>query len=169
MSDLEKALVRSAPRALVGPELPSSSGVTVEVIEPEDELQVGPVASASVPEIEVRIPRRAPQPNPKPRAHRLSKKKAAVLADRVAKREAKKNRRVPPRHKRFCKLCTVSCNSAKSYYDHTHSRGHLTRVQNARRTPRCVECNRTFESHGHLERHRNGLAHLKVATRKSLE
>lgn len=151
MLDLKTALVRSAPGVLVGaPTEINEPSVTIEVIEPD---------------FDVPIPRLPPPPPLKPRTHRLSKKKSAVLADRVAKREVKKNRKVPPRNKRFCKVCVVSCNSAKTFYDHLNSRRHRIRVENKRSTPRCLECNRDFETHEHLKRHKNGAAHLKIVTK----
>lgn len=133
--------------------------VSIEVIEPEDAL-------VSVSPGSYRIPRRAPSPPPAPRVHRLSAKKAAVLADRVAKQELKKRRKIPPRNKRFCKLCHVSCNGSKTFYDHLNSKSHRLQVANKECPPRCVPCSRTFESHIHLERHKNSAGHLKVVTKQ---
>lgn len=79
VSDLNKVLVRSAPRTIVPAEEIASAGtrITVEVIEPEEEY---------------RIPRQDPSPKPAPRVHYLSKMKAAVLADKVAKQELNKKK-----------------------------------------------------------------------------
>ena len=185
--------MRSAPSTLVSKPPGDRAEVVAEVIHPDgsvercDQIPTRPAlrsvlapALRSVPapalrsipapaSSSYRIPRREPPPPPPPapRAHRLSKKKAAVLADKQAKREIKKNRKVPPRNRRFCRICNVSCNSAKVFYDHINSRGHRVQAENAKKTPYCAVCKRTFESHTHLERHKNGAAHFKVISRNS--
>lgn len=124
--------------------------------------------SAPAPETPYRIPRLPlPKPSSAPKVHRLSNRKSAVLADKQAKKDhkVKQKKKNVPRHKRFCKVCQVSCNSAKVFYDHTKSKGHRIRVENKKCTPHCDICDRTFESHEHLSRHRNGAAHLKVVLR----
>lgn len=168
MTDLNKALVRSAPRApasIAEKTTSSQYPVTVEVCEPDDKR---PLPALPSPSSHYRIPRLPLKPDvPAPRVHRLSKKKAAVLADKVAKRERKQRQKKTPRHKRFCKTCQISCNSATVFYDHINSRSHRLRVENKKRPPFCVQCNRNFESHIHLNRHKNGAAHLKVVTKLS--
>ena len=155
--------MRSTPGKLVPrPTGLRSEVVAVEVLEPEDSTPrlalPAPSASASY-----RIPRLPPAPEPiKPTIRRLSAKKAAVLADRVAKRERKANRKVVPRSRRFCKLCNVYSNSAKSFFDHTHSRKHRIQVENRLNTPRCEPCDRIFECHGQLRTHLNSAKHLSV-------
>ena len=167
MPDLELVPVRLAPRASTA----RTGSVTVEVIEPEDlssarlALPEGPDKDSSS---SFRIPRRPLPPPPVKRPlRRLSKKKAAVLADKVNKRERKANKKKVPRAKRFCKLCRVSCNSAAAFYDHVHSRSHRIKVENHRETPICTICDRVFESHHHLSRHKNSSAHFKVISRKN--
>ena len=155
--------MRSAPRTLVHTAAAEPNykppQVTVEVIEPQ-----------SPPPPPYRIPRRDPIPPRqsqivKPRTHRLSKKKAFVLADKVFKQEAKKNKKHCPRSKRFCKICKVSCNGPKTFYDHLKSRSHQNQVRIKREgEPYCSDCNRTFESFSHLKHHRDGAAHLKVVS-----
>ena len=118
MLDLELVSVRSAPGIVVKqPALYRSDVVSVEVLEPQDPplptLALPPPASAKPYRIP-RIPLSAPAPIKK-KVHRLSKKKAAVLADKQFKLESKQNRKVCPRNKRFCKTCALSCNSAKTF------------------------------------------------------
>jgi len=134
--------------------------ITVEVIEPTENQPSTP-RNISILEDPYRIPRRS-VPIQKPKTHRLSKKKAFVLADKQAKKELKAKKKVPPRNKRFCKLCQVSCNGSKTFYDHVNSRSHRIRLENKKEKPYCNICKRTFESHGHLQRHLNGAAHLKI-------
>lgn len=164
--DLELVPVRSAPGKLVtGRTVRTSEVVSVEVLEPEDQpsprLALPGPSSSCAPYRIPRIPRSVPAPI-KRTTHRLSARKAAVLADKEFKRERKRNRKVCPRYKRYCKVCGVSGNSAKAFYDHIQSRSHRIQVANAKETPRCIPCNRVFESHGHLKCHENGAAHLKV-------
>lgn len=137
---------------------PSDHPITIEVIEPAETNT--PNTNFFI-EDQYRIPRRPP-PTEKPKVHRLSKKKAKVLAEKQAKRDLKIKKKTPPRNKRFCKLCNVSCNGSKTFYDHINSRSHRVRQENKRQKPYCKICERLFESHGHLERHLNGSAHLKV-------
>lgn len=164
-NNLEIVPVRSAPEKLVSQAAPTtrSEAEAVEVLEPEDSTPrlALPAPSSSGA---YRIPRLpAPVSAPiKRTVRRLSAKKAAVLADRIAKRERKANRKVCPRARRFCKTCKVSSTSAKAFYDHVNSRKHRIRAKNAKSTPHCVPCGRQFESHGHLKTRRNGAAHLKV-------
>ena len=159
--------VRSAPGIIVAQSTPHRpNSVPIEVLEPEDP----PLPRLALPpppsEKTYHIPRPPVAPAPvKKKVHRLSAKKAAVLADKQAKLERKQNRKVCPRNKRFCKTCGISCNSAKTLYDHIHSRAHRIRVENRKSTPRCIPCDRVFESHGHIERHQNGAAHLKIVCR----
>ena len=183
--------MRSAPRTLVQHNTLNPDNrnlhVTVEVIEPPNSplppLRSLPAPSSnylplsqlpSLPSSATtdttrtyRIPR-TPQVSstteaPKQRTHRLSKKKSAVLADKVFKREAAKKKKNCPRSKRFCKVCQVSCNGPKTFYDHINSRSHRLQVELKKKgTPRCQECCRDFETYSHLERHRNGAAHLKI-------
>lgn len=47
------------------------------------------------------IPRRSPSPTPLPNIHRFSKKKAIILAEKVAKAKVKKNKKFPARYKGF--------------------------------------------------------------------
>lgn len=154
--------MRTAPGAFVSQ---PSNPVSIDVIEPEDPptprlALPSPTDSYRIPRVSLSVP--API---KKKVYRLSKKKASVLADKQFKRERKQKRKVVPRNKRLCKTCDVSCNSAKTFYDHIHSRSHRTRVENRKKTPKCFPCDRVFESHQHLERHRNGAAHLKVVCR----
>lgn len=158
--------MRSAPGIVVQQPAPYRSDVvSVEVLEPHDPPL--PILALPPPANTYRIPRiplSAPAPIKK-KVHRLSKKKAAVLADKQFKLERKQNRKVCPRNKRYCKTCAISCNSAKTFYDHIKSRGHRIRIENRKNTPRCVPCDRVFDSHDHLRSHQNGAAHLKVVCR----
>ena len=163
MLDLELVPERSAPGKLVtGPRVRTSEVVSVEVLEPEDQssprLELPDPSSSSTP---YRIPRSVPAPI-KRTTHSLSARKAAVLADKEFKRERKRNRKVCPRYKQFFKVCGVSSNSAKAFYDHINSRSHRIQVANDKEPPSCIPCNRVFASHGHLKCHKNGAAHLKV-------
>lgn len=181
MTDLNKALVRSAPRVpvpLTVEPADKNYPVSVDVIEPDDTHPLPALPAPTLRSVPFsasgssaephplsstyRIPRSVPAPTPAPRVYRLSKKKAAVLADKVAKREAKQRRKVEPRKRQYCALCKISCNSRKVYIDHIHSRGHRIRRENAAKKPRCYTCGRDFESHEHLNRHRQGAAHLRV-------
>lgn len=134
---------------------------SIEVLEPEGP----PPKTLALPSSRerYRIPRKSvPLDKPIKKVQRLSAKKAKALADRVAKKELKAKRRVPPRNKRYCKLCDISCNSAQTFYDHINSKGHRTREKNKKKTPRCTACDRVFDSHEVLKRHENGKEHLKV-------
>ena len=163
--------MRSAPGKLVPrPTGIRSQVVSVEVIEPKESINrlALPSPSSTAP---YRIPR-LPVPVPasssvKPAVRRLSAKKAAVLADRVAKRERKAKRKVCPRSRRFCKLCNVYANSAKAFFDHNNSRKHRIQVENKAKPPICKPCNRVFECHSILRTHQNSLAHLKVVGKKN--
>ena len=166
MPDLELVPVRFAPRASTA----ATGSVTVQVIEPEDSSSTRlalPERSGKDSSSSFRIPRRPLPPPEKRPLRRLSKKKASVLADKVNKRERKANKKKLPRAKRFCKLCRVSCNSAAAFYDHVHSRSHLIQVENHRETPLCTICDRVFEAHHHLSRHKNSAAHFKVICKKN--
>ena len=168
MLDLRLVPVRFAPGSEVGSPT-STENVTVEVIEPE-EARVLPPLPLPPPTKPYRIPRRPPPPVPlKKSVKKLNKRKEAVLADKLAKQEAKKKKKNCPRAKRFCKICEISCNGTKTFYDHLQSRAHRIKVQNARSPPKCTVCDRLFESHGHLERHKNGAAHLKQSLRNIVE
>lgn len=126
MSDLIEALVRSAPRttfSAVGIAV-TGSLITVEATKPEEEH---------------RVPHRDPSPKLSPRVHHLSKKKAAVLAEKVAKQELKNRNKVCPRVKRFCCIYEIYSNSSKNFYDHTNSRKHRTAVE-IRSLLRAVNC-----------------------------
>jgi hypothetical protein len=83
---------------------------------------------------------------------RLRDMPAKALADRVARSERSKPKRVP-KNQRFCKLCQLSCNGAETFYDHIHSKGHQNRRAIAKVTHHCTICDRDFESHQHLSRH----------------
>ena len=166
MLDLELVSVRSAPGIVVKQPVPHrQTSVSIEVLEPADH----PLPRLALPpppsEKTSHIPRLPASASIKKKVHRLSAKKAAVLADKQAKLERKQNRKICSRNKRFCKTCGISCHSAKTFYDHVNSRAHRIRVENRKSTPRCIPCDRVFESHGHLERHQNGAAHLKVVCR----
>lgn len=161
MTDLGNTLVRAAPSVPVNNTVETyknSEGITVQVTEPSinDTLHSN-----------YRIPQRDLSNQERPKVQRLSKKKAAVLADKVAKLELKRRKKNVPLKKRFCSICNISCNGPKPYQDHIRSRSHRTQVENKKSIPRCIPCNRTFESHGHLNRHRNGLAHLKLVAKLS--
>ena len=84
-----------------GPTRSEPGEVTVEVIEPEDHPKT-PLALPSPDSDQIgRIPRKPSPTSVEPRVHRLSKKKAAVLADKQAKRDRKIKKKVAPRNKRF--------------------------------------------------------------------
>ena len=128
MLDLELVPVRSAPGIVAkqpAPHRPST--VSVEILEPEDpplpRLSLLPPPSQET----YHIPRLSAPAPIKKMVHKLSAKKPAVLADKQFKLERKQNRKVYPRNKRFCKTCGLSCNSAKTFYDHIHSRAHSGR------------------------------------------
>ena len=136
MLDLELVPVRFAPgKLLTGPRVRTLEVVSVEVLEPEDQrsprLALPDPSSSSTP---YRTPRSVPAPI-KRTTHRLSARKAAVLADKEFKRESKRNRKVCPWYKRFCKVCGVSGNGANAFYDHINSRSHRIQVANAKETP----------------------------------
>ena len=129
--------MRSAPVIVVKQPVPHRpSTVSIEVLETHDpplpRLALPPPPSQET----YHIPRLSAPAPIKKKVHRLSAKKAAVLADKQAKLESKQNRKVSPGNKRFCKTCGISCNSAKTFYDHIHSRAHRIRVENRKRTPR---------------------------------
>ena len=92
--DLELVSVRSAPGIVVQQPAPYRSDVvSVEVLEPHDPPL--PILALPPPANTYRIPRiplSAPAPIKK-KVHRLSKKKAAVLADKQFKLERKQNRK----------------------------------------------------------------------------
>ena len=160
--------MRSAPVIVVKQPAPYRSNVaSVEFLEPQDpplrRLALPPPPFANTYRIP-RIPLSAPAPTKK-KVHRISKKKAVVHSDKQFKLERKQNRKVCSGNKQFCKTCAISCNSAKTFYDHIKSRGHRIRIENRKNTPRCVPCDRVFDSHDHLRSHQNGAAHLKVVCR----
>lgn len=112
-----------------------------------------------------RVLRGRPTPKPKPFIQKLRVKKDRLYRDRCQPKPRSRN---VARSKRFCKLCDIQCNSAKTYFDHKQSRGHKTRLQNKRDPPFCKTCDRHFESHHHLNRHLNGKDHHKVLYHKNL-
>ena len=156
MTDLKNALV---PYNASATAVRQDRTVSVTVEEVEDIVPLPatplPITAAS----EYRIPR-LPTTPPRPRAHRLNKKRSKILNDKVKKKELKK--KYVPRHRRFCKICQVSCNGPSTWYDHIHSRSHQNAVANKKNTPYCDLCNREFESHNHLERHKKSRSHSKV-------
>lgn len=89
--------------------------MTVNVMEPEEMLVLA--ASGAY-----RIPPRACSLNPPSPVQGPSKRKAAFLADRVAKEQMKTPRRVPICNKTFCKLYHVSCVGSKASFDHIQFR-----------------------------------------------
>ena len=141
MLDLELVLVRSAPGKLVtGPRAWTSEVVSVEVLEPEDppspRLALPDPSSSITP---YRVSRSVPAPI-KRTTHPLPARKAAVFADKEFKRECKRNCKVCSRYKRFCKVCGVSGNYGKAFYDHINSTSHRIQFANAKETPRCIHC-----------------------------
>lgn len=146
--------MRAAPSLSLtsAPSCVSSFRITVHVLEPEESY---------------RIPHRPPSSVIKPRFHCLSKRKAAVLANKVAKQELmKKERKGHSQNNRFSRICEISCNSAKTFHDHVNSRSYQIRVENKKCAPDCGPWGRTFESYGLLARHRSRATHLKVVTKK---
>ena len=112
MLDLELVSVRSAPGIVVKqPALHRPSTVSIEVLEPADpplsRLALPPPTSQET----YHIPRLSAPAPIKKKVHRLSAKKAAVLADKQAKLERKQNRKV-------CWKCGM-CNMEHALYDRT--------------------------------------------------
>ena len=97
MLDLELVSVRSAPGIVVKQPAPNRpNAVSIEVLEPEDppvpRLALPPPPSQETYYLPC-LPASAPL---KKRVHRLSAKKAAVLAEMQSKLERKQNRKVCP-------------------------------------------------------------------------
>jgi len=141
----------------------------VHVEEPEDSIEVvdiscRPLAIEAPP---LRIPRKPlaqPTPAPKRTVKLLRKKQAKCLADKAAKAEKKIKKKRMPKEKRYCKICEISCNGPKTFYDHVQSKAHKSRRDTKRSKPYCRACQQLFESHAHLNRHLNSKAHLKVVS-----
>lgn len=94
---------------------------------------------------------------------RKNRRKASILADRIAKAEAKAQRKktqVPP-EERFCNVCKVGCNSMIVFKNHIDSKKHNNAVRNAMSSLYCSVCDRRFQCVQHLEAHNNSVAHRK--------
>lgn len=77
-------------------------------------------------------------------AHRLNRKNAIVLADRVTKAEAKPKRKISSRQNRYCKWCKVSCRSGKNLFDNDVSAEPERIFENLEIKLRCNICYREF-------------------------
>lgn len=109
-----------------------------------------------------RIPFLLASPKPQAQGKRLFKKRAVVLANKVARKECMVKNCVVAQMKRFCKIRKAIRNGPRSFYDHIQSRSHRARVENEKNPFFCVPCTRIFESHHRVYRHRNSDAHLRV-------
>lgn len=139
--------------------------VSVTVAEPED-LHTVTVASVTATDSSIEVielSTRPIQPQARPKIRRLNKKKAAVLADRVAKAESKQKEKLFSQKKRFCRWCNISCNFNKVFYNHNQSRKHLRAVQNQTTDLNCSTCNREFRTALDLATHKLSSAHIKAA------
>jgi Zinc-finger double-stranded RNA-binding/Zinc-finger of C2H2 type len=110
-----------------------------------------------------RIPKKPTLKLPRRSIKKIRKNQAEALADKVF-RQRKKPKNLAKKN-RFCKTCNISCNSAKTFYDHIHSKGHKSRRESEKVPPECLACNRDFESHNHLARHLKSKAHFKIVSK----
>lgn len=101
------------------------------------------------------------------KARRPNKKRAAVLADRIAKAEAKARKKTTKQTDYFCITCNISCNSSKTLDDHVNSRRHRNALQNQNSNLFCNVCKRTFMCHQDLAAHNISAAHLKELQKTS--
>jgi hypothetical protein len=153
-----------------------------------DEIDITEIQPASVPEPRVAVvvedtarielppsrptyhipKRRVPETlsAPKHGVKKIRTKQDRTLADKVARAERRPKPK-PARKDRYCKTCKISCNSAKTFYDHIHSKGHRSRREIAKVKPECVVCDIEFQSHCHLSRHLKSKKHFKVASKSS--
>lgn len=153
---VENILVHTAlgvPRGNLIKKYTNSKEITVQVVEPKIKH------SDSFP---YRVSKRSPSPPLVKSLQRLSTKNVTVLADKISKQKQYPRKRDPPQNKRFCSLFHVSANRSETFYDHISSWAHQIRIGNKWQTPRTVTCSKTFESHGHLQRHLNSAAHQNV-------
>jgi hypothetical protein len=98
-----------------------------------------------------RIPRKPTLKVPRRSIKKIRKNQAKALSDRVF-RQRKKPKNIA-RKNCFCRTCNISCNSAKTFYDHVQAKSHKSRRETEKAQPECLACNRDFESHNHLARH----------------
>lgn len=99
---------------------------------------------------------------PPSKLQQLNKKKAAVLGDRVAETKAKQKKNLSSKKNPFCKWCKISCNSNKTFYDHSQSRKHQRTVASLSTDFNCVTCNKSFCSAGYLSTHNLSVAIMKA-------
>lgn len=164
MLDSDNILVRTFPGVSADKAVETdtnSEDTTVQVEEPSTNRD--PVLNSSYCN-----PRRpSSPPRPLSKIQRLPKNKTAFLANKITKRKLKKNMKVFPCNKRFRKLCQVSCNKTKTFCDHVNSRSHPTRLENKKSALQCIPCSKTLETHNHLLRHINAVAHQKVVIKQN--
>lgn len=138
----------------------------VTVSEPEDQITRLPATDTGTEDLEITV-----LPDRKStsfveqgtrKLQRLNKKKAKVLADRVAKAEAKKKKKISSRKNRYCKWCKLSCNSDKTFYDHNNSTKHKRTVENIRTDLNCDICKREFRCAADLASHNLNAKHIKA-------
>jgi Zinc-finger double-stranded RNA-binding len=111
----------------------------------------------------LKLPRAVAAERPSRSIKKIRRKQDKALSDKVFRQQNK------PKHiakkNRYCKTCDISCNSAKTFYDHIQSKGHKNRRATEKVQPSCFACSRDFESHHHLSRHLNSKNHLKVISK----
>lgn len=160
MRNLDSTLACAAPSARVCQTIESFKNfdrAQVDVLEPADKI----IINSS----NYRISRQCPSPPCYPKQKRLERKDGSCPADKIAKQQLKKSKKVALCNKRFCFLCQISRNLSKTFYNYINSRADRRRLENKKCSPQCITCNKTFKSHGHLPHHLNSPAHLKVATK----
>ena len=111
----------------------------------------------------LKLPRTVAAERPRRSIKKIRRKQDKTLADQVFRRQNK------PKHiakkNRYCKLCDISCNSAKTFYDHIQSKGHKNRRATEKVEPSCFVCSHDFESHHHLTRPLHSKSHLKAISK----
>lgn len=90
----------------------------------------------------------------------------AQTVERRAVRQEYRNAHGRINKKRFfCKLCDQTCYGESTWREHRLSRRHRRKV-NPPKLPKCLDCDRVFETTAHYERHTRSKDHLRVIRKK---
>lgn len=105
-------------------------------------------------------------PPPPPRQVAGIRPHTAQTVERRAVRQEYRNAHGRINKKRFfCKLCDQKCYGEFTWREHRLSRRHRRKV-NPPKLPKCLDCDRVFETTAHYERHTRSKDHLRVIRKK---
>lgn len=127
--------------------------VAVKIIESYNEHSIAAFSKSSPSDDPYRILCLTPTAKPNTPFFQIE-----VQLFRLAKSMSGKQRREwsLPMKQVLCQTCEGSCDRSQMFHDHTSLRLYHIHVGITNCPYRCQPCNRLFEHHLHLDRHRNG-------------